>query len=101
MASIYDLYIEQGSQFQQDLDLVGDFTGYTVAGTLKDSIGYVYSGIASLVVESEGTLRILISSTASASLSNGVGSYNIEIEDGSGVVDRILQGRIYVDGEVK
>ena len=101
MASIYDLYIEQGSYFKQSLNLSGDFTGYTISGNYKDSNGILATGLVSWTDSSLGELDIILTSSETAAMSKGVGYYDIETTSASGSVDRILQGRIYVDGEVK
>ena len=100
MASIYDLYIEQGSDFKQSLNLSGDFTGYTISGTFRDSFGEVTLGYVTWTDDTLGELDIELTSAETSTMGQGVGYYNIEVEL-SGVVVRILQGRVYVDGEVK
>lgn len=102
MASIYDLYIEQGSDFTKMLDTTGDYTGYTISGSYKDSNGVlVDTGFVSWIDATLGQFSITITAAMSTEMSKGIGKYNIETISSNGVVDRILQGRIYVDGEVK
>lgn len=100
MASIYDLYIEQGSNFTQVLDLSGDFTTAVLSSTLKDSDGEIIIDFAEWADATNGIMNINLSALETSGMSQGVGYYNIETII-SGVTDRILQGRIYVDGEVK
>ena len=100
MASIYDLYIEQGSDFSQSLDLSGDYTGSSIGATAEDSEGNSFSGFVSWQDDTEGLVNISISNSITSTMAGGIGRYNIEITDGAGKVDRILQGRIYVDKDV-
>lgn len=99
MASIYDLYVEQGSDFSQALNLVGDWTGKTIAMNVLDSTDVAHSGFVSWTDASLGELLISMTNIETSAMSNGIGKYNIEVT-GAGVIDRILQGRIYVDGDV-
>ena len=99
MASIYDIYIEQGSDFYQLLDITGDKTGYTIAMSVEDSVGTSTSGYVAWTDEALGKFSITMTNAQTSALATGIGKYNIEITIG-GVTDRILQGRIYVDGDV-
>lgn len=99
MASIYDLYVEQGSDFTQRIDSTGNYTGYAITMTIKDSVGTSTTGYTTWHDASIGQFDIDITNTQSAALTKGVGYYDIEVSSG-GSVDRILQGRIYVDGAV-
>jgi len=39
VTSTLDLYINQGSDFSDSIDITGDYTDYTIRGKILDSIG--------------------------------------------------------------
>jgi len=41
-----------------------------------------------------------LTNEVTAAMAVGVGSYDIEIESDTGIVSRILKGRVYIDGEI-
>ena len=100
MASIFNIYIEQGSDFQERIDVTGDYTGYTIRGNIIDSTGTTTSNIASWYDAETGVFDISVSNANTALMATGIGKYDIEVVSGSGVVDKIIKGRVYVDGEV-
>lgn len=101
MASIFDLYIEQGSTFKQVIDLEGDWTGNTISISIIDSIGAQRDASCYWSDIENGEFTIHISSEQSGLIKVGVGKYNIEITNELGDVKRLIQGRIYNDGDVK
>lgn len=100
MAIIYDLYINAGESFFQQFDLAGDQTNVTVRGKAVDSIGTVTTLTCTWIDASQGTFRIEITDEITATMSNGLGYYDIELEDTSGGVIRAIKGRVYVDKEI-
>ena len=100
MASLYDLYVEQGAEFTQLIDLQGDWTGNTLSMDIVDSVGSVHSGNISWYNATIGTFSISIPNTSSSQMTKGVGRYNVESTDQYGKVDRVIQGRIYIDGDI-
>ena len=100
MASIYDLYVEQGSDFTESIDMTGDYTGYTIRGSISDNSGVVTTGIVAWTDATLGQFDISLTNVETSALKSGVGKYDIEIESATNVVSRILKGRVYVDSEV-
>lgn len=100
MASIFNLYVEQGSDFLESLDITGDYTGYEIRGNIVDSIGETTVNIVAWTSDTDGRFDISMTNTETASMSAGIGKYDIEIVDTLGKVTRVLQGRVYVNGEV-
>lgn len=97
---IIDLYIEQGSNFSQDIVLGEDHTGDTITGSIIDSGGTIKSGIVSAFTnEATGAFTIGLSSLQTADMSVGVAKYDIEITSGT-VVTKPIKGVAYVSGEV-
>ena len=98
---IFDLYIEQGSTFNQVLQLGEDLTGYTVTGNLKDREGLIVVGIVSFTNIATGEISIDLTAVQTATLSAGVGYYDIELtKTADGSVSKPIKGRIYTSGEV-
>lgn len=99
MATIIDIYIEQGSDFTKSINLSGDYTGYTIEGTLEDSIGVQTTGFVAWTDDSLGELDIDFTNIETTAMASGIGKYNIEATL-SGVKERVVQGRAYIDGDV-
>ena len=98
---IFDLSVEQGSTFTQTLTLNEDLTGYTIASNAKDSIGVITDNIATITTVDTGIISVEISAGNTASMSVGVGYYDIELTDtATGRVSKPIKGRVYVSGEV-
>jgi hypothetical protein len=100
MASLYDLYVEQGADFLQSIDLMGDWTNNTIDISITDSVGTICDGTIEWTDQENGTFSISLSAIQSAKITKGVGKYNVEATNLFGKVDRIIQGRIYVDGDI-
>ena len=100
MASLYDLYVEQGAEFAQAIDLSGDWTGSVLNMDIVDSVGDTHEGGISWFEITTGSFLISIPSTSSKQMTKGVGTYNVESTNQYGKVDRIIQGRIYIDGDI-
>jgi len=100
MATIFELYLEQGSDFTQSLDITGDYTIYTISGKMVDDEGTLLTGFVSWTDDSEGQFDLEFTNVQTAAMISGVGSYDIEIESPTGTIDKILKGRVYIDKEV-
>jgi hypothetical protein len=100
MASIYDLYIEQGSDFEQEIDMAGDWDGYTIEISVEDAALNKTSGYASWSSAIDGKFKIIIPNSSTSSMTKGIGRYNVEITSQFGIKDRVIYGRIYIDGDV-
>jgi len=100
MATIFELYLEQGSDFTQSLDITGDYTSYTISGKMVDDEGTLLTGFVSWTDDSEGQFDLEFTNVQTAAMISGVGSYDIEIESPTGTIDKILKGRVYIDKEV-
>jgi hypothetical protein len=100
MSTIYDLYINQGSDFSESIDITGDYTGYTIRGKALDSTNTLSASFIAWTDDTEGQFDMTITNTVTATMSAGTGHYDVEVESPTGSVSRILQGRVYVDKEV-
>ena len=100
MAAIYDLYMSQGDDFAQSMDVSGDYTGYSIAGSVKDSTNTTTALTVAFTDEALGEFTISLTDTQTSALSNGVGHYDIEVTSAGGDTSKLLKGRVYVDGEV-
>lgn len=112
IAGVHDFTIEQGTTFTrlvQWKDSSGDpvdLSGYTAAmkiresydsGTVLVSLATGSSGIT--ITAASGLLTIVISSTVTAALDFDRAVYDIELNDGSDVITRLLQGHVTLEKE--
>lgn len=107
----YNLTCYQGATFDQTFTVTIDdapinLTGYSAAMQVRETIDSstasvsLTSGSGITLGGTAGTIRVVISSTATASLVDGQYVYDLEITSGGGVTDRYLMGTFTVLGEV-
>ena len=104
MASISNLYVDQGSDFSFTIDLtnsdgsVMDLTGYTGASEVKKS--YSSSSAAAtfnvIVAEATGQLTLELTDTQTAGLEYGRYVYDCVITASGGDKTRIVEGQVIV-----
>lgn len=99
MAALYDIYIQQGSDFVQIIDITGDYTGQVIRGKVVDPVGLKEENIVAWEDASVGRFKITIPNSVTSFFTNGLGYYDIEI-DNNGMIDKIMSGRAYIDKEV-
>lgn len=111
-AGKYDFRIEQGATFYQAVvwkDSSGaavDLTNYTARMQVRDYstatelLLDLSSGSGIEITPLEGKVALLVSATDTAAITWTAGRYDLEVEDSSGHVTRILQGMITVSPEV-
>ncbi len=112
-AGVYDITVEQGSTFRLEAvykdsnDAIVDLTGYIArmqirkrkssTTTLSDSTtanGQV------VITPAAGKVVVTIPATTTAAFTGRRGEYDLEIEDGAGVVTRLLEGLVTISKEV-
>lgn len=99
MASLYDLYIEQGTDYSKSINANTDYTGYTIAISMEDSTGVSATVSVAWDDDSTGEYTITMTDANTTAMAKGSGKYNIDITSG-GTTTRLLKGRVYVDEEV-
>lgn len=111
-AGIYDIVIEQGATWNPVFtwkDSAGaaiNLTGYSARLQIREKVtssttlvsltsasGITLGGAA-------GTIAPLLTATETAALNFATGVYDLELVSGSGVVYRLLQGRVKLSKEV-
>ena len=119
-AGIHNLLCDQGATFRKTLTMFAsdgttaiDLSGFTARMKIKDEVGGTL--IKSLTSSSGGGLTIggasgpttngeidiLISASDTASFSAPLDAvYDLEIQNNSGIVDRVLQGKFIINPEV-
>ena len=108
MATVYNLAIDQGSDFTTTIQVNDDagadrnLAGYSVRGQLRRSYGSTSNVAFSSNVSgiSTGEITISLSSAATANLKYGRYVYDIELYTNTGNVERILEGIVTVYPEV-
>lgn len=112
-AAKLDLRIEQGATFSREVvwkdsdGVVVDLTGYTARMQLREyldsSSAFVEmttgNGRITITAE-EGKLALEIPASVTGGITQESGYYDLEVESSSGVVTRLLQGRVTIDGNV-
>ena len=122
-AGRYDITLEQGSTFDLPVryqDAAGtaiDLTGYSARMQVRESPasalvvefnsqltanGFILlSGAAENREDgANGNLRIFMSAANSAALPQFRGRYDLELEDSSGYVTRLLEGQFVIEAEI-
>lgn len=109
-AATYDLLIEQGATFDQEFiwkDSTGtpiDLTGYTARMKIRqlktDAEIISLTSSSGITIASGGSITILITATQTAALPTCRGRYDLELQDSTGVVTRLLQGDVEISAEV-
>ena len=111
-AGIYNFTCEQGATFQRDVevtnfdDTIRDLSGFTARMQVRRDMEAT-SALVELTTENGrmsiagtlGTLSLSISAADTAALTQG-GIYDLEIVDGVGAVERLLQGNFNLDENV-
>jgi len=111
MAQIANLEIDAGSTFQTTIeyldadDVAVNLTGYSARMHIRDTVESddtvveLEDGSGITITAAGGTLDIEIAATATKDLV-GPYVYDLEIESGTGVVTRLVQGSVTVNPEV-
>jgi hypothetical protein len=112
-AATYNITCEQGSTFVQTLTITNNATP-PVARNLSTYSGRMQvrpdiesstklldltSSGGDMTLNSSGIIVVTVSATNTAALTQG-GVYDLEIEDASGVVERVIEGTFTLDKEV-
>ena len=112
-AATYNITCEQGSTFVQTLTITDNATP-AVARNLSTYSGRMQvrpdmgsstklldltSSGGDITLNSSGVVVVTVSATTTAALTQG-GIYDLEIEDASGVVERVIEGTFTLDKEV-
>jgi hypothetical protein len=107
----YDLTCPQGTTFRKQVtwkidDVAVNLSGYSSRLQVRESyvsndyIVALTSASGMTLGGSAGTIDILIDDAVTALFPTGNWVYDLEVESGSGIVDRILQGNFLVTPEV-
>lgn len=116
-AGVYDITIEQGTTFELALAIKNtdgspkDLTGYTISGSIRTSavsatvvedftctITSAAAGLVTVGLTDSETSGIPTSGSTYDEYTEYV--YDIETESGSGVIERLLNGKVFVSPEV-
>ena len=114
-AATYNMSCEQGATFSKKLTLTDNATppvarnlsSYSARMQVRPDVDSSTTllnllstgGSPEITLNSSGVIQITVSATVTAALSQG-GVYDLEIEDGSGVVERVIQGNFDLNKEV-
>jgi hypothetical protein len=104
MAIYSNLFIDQGTDFSADIDVTDeqdnalDLTGYTAAGQIRRSYTSktAVDFTTTIKNETEGKLKIDLSSIQTESFQAGRYVYDVEITSSGGIKTRVLEGQITI-----
>jgi hypothetical protein len=107
-AGSYNFTLEQGATLDrtvtvQESGSAMNLTGYTPRMQVRethDSTNILLTVTCSVSNASGGIIRLQATATTTASIEEGIYVYDLEIESGTGVVTRLLQGNVTVTPEV-
>ena len=107
-AGTYNFIMEQGATFTRQLTVKENndalnLTGYSVASLMRsthDSGTVVGTFTCTISNASGGVITMVMTSSVTGAIEEGIYVYDIEIASGSGTVTRLMEGEITVNPEV-
>lgn len=109
-AANYDILIEQGATYQQEFvwkDSAGTpvdlstYSGRMQVRQLKtEAILLNLTEGSGVTLGSDGSINIFVSATVTSALPLVPARYDLELEDSTGIVTRLLQGDVTISAEV-
>ena len=108
-AAYTDLYIDQGADFETNLDLLADdgtsinISGYSFSSQIRKSY-YSANATANLVIvitdAANGNTLVTLDSANSANIFPGRYVYDVRMKDSSNTITRVVEGIITVTPQV-
>lgn len=108
-AGIYNITIDQGSDFALDLtlredDSAFDLTGYSARAQLrrrKNDSSPAATFVCTIPDAAAGSIKIELANSVTATLSAGIYYYDLELyQNSDAVVQRVLQGKAQITREI-
>lgn len=108
MATISNLYVDQGSFFRTYVTVSGsdgavvDLTGYTAAAQMRKSYSssVAYNFQISISNPTQGRVRIELGSEYSRTIPAGRYLYDLEVTDSNGEKLRVVEGIVTINPEI-
>jgi len=109
MAAYTELIIDQGSDFDLTLFIIDDSTnvkanvsGYSVRSDIKKNYtANTYASFTTTIINgNEGVINISMNANTTSAIKSGRYVFDVEIEDATGRVTRLLEGIATVTPEV-
>ena len=108
MASIANLYIDQGTDFSITVDVtdsaaaVQDLTGYSASAQIRKtySSSSVSATFATSISEAAGQVTITLTDTQTNSIDSGRYVYDLIVTSGSGSITRVIEGQAIITPNV-
>lgn len=109
MATITNLYVDQGSDYASIMTLTGpngqalNLTGYTVKSQMRKhyTSSTSYDFTCTIVDALTGQIQISMSATVSTPIKAGRYLYDVEITNtGSGAKKRVVEGAVILTGQI-
>jgi len=108
MAVVANLLVDQGTDFETTIDIVGtdgstmDLTGYTIAAQARKAYtsSTAYNFNASVVSPAGGVAKITLLNGVTSTMKAGRYVYDVEMTSATGVRTRVVEGILEVMPEV-
>jgi len=108
MAIVANLLVDQGTDFETTIDIVGsdgnpvDLTGYTIAGQIRKAYtsSTAYNFVAEVTAEIAGIVTINLSNNITSNMKAGRYVYDVEMTSPNGMRSRVCEGILEVNAEV-
>lgn len=105
MARKVNILIDQGATFIIDVQLLDEdglpfiVTGCTATGQIRKH-ARANTSFAFTCLLSYGSLNLTMNAATTALLSDGMHVYDVELAEATGIVKRVMQGMVTVNGNV-
>lgn len=108
MATVANLYVDQGSDFSAIVTLknqdgtVMNLTGFTIASQFRKSYqSSAYTAFTATVFNAlQGKIRLQLSASASSAINAGRYIYDVEVTNAAGEKKRALEGIVVITPEI-
>jgi len=108
MATISNIYIDQGSAFSNTITVTGadgvalNLSGYTAASQMRKSYGSstAYTFTSLITSASEGKVRISFTSSETDIIPGGRYLYDVEVTSSAGSKTRVIEGIAIVTPQI-
>lgn len=108
MATIANLYVDQGSNYSNIITVTGsngqalNLSGYTVASQMRKSYqsSTAHAFTASVYDAATGKIRLQLSPTQSEAITAGRWLYDVEITSSSGTKTRVAEGIVTINPQI-
>jgi hypothetical protein len=106
MASIADLYVDQGTSFETDVEIAGndgyplDLTGYQIVAQIRRHPTSKIKIDFDAEITEAGKIKITLTPTETSQLFHARYMYDVKIISGEGNATRVVEGQLFVNPQI-